>query len=1046
MALAASFASADTYDDYPSIMLTNVGRTGCVMGVNDSHNGVASSSDNTGANYQFKLVPTEQMGLFYVYNVGTQTYCATNDCSVQSTFASSVASAAKFSLTVDDDKFLIKNSANDEYLHCDSSNNIVGWFQNGDGSKWTYSLVNSEDAAKMNKMIANNSSVASLAYDVQCAKLKKERILGGAFLYNVSQITSNAKQGGEGSYEALLGDHRVGYPYFHSRYGAKADDQGYHNLMFTFDNEDGCKDFTFTFTPRLNNTSNRPTEIQIFGSTDGGTTWESTSFVTLTEADGLNRYDANNNGSAHFTASKTYNALKFEVHATNTNAAWAQDSEHPFFTYSLVQLWRTDYTPTAQESATAALIQAALDPANAAWADVYTQDSYTSVVAKFATDIRLTSPIFSCENIAKYPTVKFYNYAGPDGETNSNRWMAYKNASSFCVIADKDADATEFKIIPSGSEGKCYIYNVSTDKFLGDINNSDTFLPPVAWDGNVGEFTIYTLNDSRAQTFHNDQPGFQYNDFKYIYINNVSEIKTWSGTHNRSKWYVVSADCEELFATNLTKITELNTLQLQAQNRLASFNNMSAAEQQELNLTDAQKAALSAQLSQAINDAVSALPGDGSDFGQLITALNTACDALGSQPIKLPTSGKLYTIRCTDGRGNLQYNADYESISTSGRHGVSYNSSDVNQQWAIYIDSNDKMYLYNVGGKLFANIYFERPNRNGGASGEKFCWRFSKVPTEITEFNTDGMSFDATEGQGFKIYAAEGKNTTSDAHAGMFIVNGITEAPVPASAGFGTDDNGVGFWLTEVGTVSPELQAEMQTAFEAVASEVTAAKAAYDAVSATAADENVIGHYTSAGFAAYTAAGTAAANASDNDTKHYYYNVGLSAERVSLEHEAVYTLRSSENKHYAVIGGKPEYTDKAAAEGANTHYWQANVSGDKVSFTHTFAKSDNESETIYLEHNGATEFTIEFGEQPGVVTLVGSETPAAKPAMRRAAAGTNDVTFTITKAPGKEATTAIHELSTINNQPSTIYDLQGRKLNAPVKGINIIGGHKVLVK
>lgn len=44
------------------------------------------------------------------------------------------------------------------------------------------------------------------------------------------------------------------------------------------------------------------------------------------------------------------------------------------------------------------------------------------------------------------------------------------------------------------------------------------------------------------------------------------------------------------------------------------------------------------------------------------------------------------------------------------------------------------------------------------------------------------------------------------------------------------------------------------------------------------------------------------------------------------------------------------------------------------------------------------------------------------------------------------ANSGIFEISTENAENIGIYDLQGRKLNAPIRGINIINGHKVLVK
>ena len=41
---------------------------------------------------------------------------------------------------------------------------------------------------------------------------------------------------------------------------------------------------------------------------------------------------------------------------------------------------------------------------------------------------------------------------------------------------------------------------------------------------------------------------------------------------------------------------------------------------------------------------------------------------------------------------------------------------------------------------------------------------------------------------------------------------------------------------------------------------------------------------------------------------------------------------------------------------------------------------------------------------------------------------------------------AIEEITSPTNEPDVIFDLQGRRLSAPVKGLNIINGKKILIK
>ena len=56
-----------------------------------------------------------------------------------------------------------------------------------------------------------------------------------------------------------------------------------------------------------------------------------------------------------------------------------------------------------------------------------------------------------------------------------------------------------------------------------------------------------------------------------------------------------------------------------------------------------------------------------------------------------------------------------------------------------------------------------------------------------------------------------------------------------------------------------------------------------------------------------------------------------------------------------------------------------------------------------------------------------------------------DETITIADSEGNNPT-GIEEIAVESEKVQGIYDLQGRRLSAPVKGINIINGKKVLVK
>ena len=90
--------------------------------------------------------------------------------------------------------------------------------------------------------------------------------------------------------------------------------------------------------------------------------------------------------------------------------------------------------------------------------------------------------------------------------------------------------------------------------------------------------------------------------------------------------------------------------------------------------------------------------------------------------------------------------------------------------------------------------------------------------------------------------------------------------------------------------------------------------------------------------------------------------------------------------------------------------------------------------------NGATKATAYFSTLPGVsITRVGffldwqAETATLKIASAK-----------LIKKPGTE--TGIHTVATAQKENESIYTLSGQRVSAPVKGINIIHGKKIVIK
>lgn len=1172
MALAAPFASADTYDDYPSIYLTNVQYGEYVMAVNGSNGCVATNENTTDAAHQFKLVPSDEVGKFYFYNVGTQTYASLLNQDTQAQFSSSKADALKFELTINEGtKFLIKNSANNQYFNCYSNKNVGGWWQTNTGSQWIYSLVNSADAAKLSALTANFSALSNLQWDINQASKKKVRILGGAFIYNVSQITSNAKHNGEGSYEALLEANTSGYPYFHSTWNGNSSDGDYHNLMFTFDNDD-CKDFTFTFTPRPNNADNRPTEIHLYGSSNGGQTWEAEPFKILTTTDGLNPDNNNAQGSVTFTADKVYNALKFSVHATNNGQTpsvfGGSDSVHPFFTYGTVQLWRTGYTPTATDNAKANLIQAAIDNANTAisganWADVYTTNVFSKAASDFALAMddangRALHPLFSRENLAKYPTVKLYNNAG----RGDNHWMT-GNATNFGAGTDYNAANTAFKLVPAETtQGHYYIYNVSTDRFFGSVGAYSTVFPSVAWNGDVAEFTVYDLTDgTRTQAFHNDHPGYVYNGYLYLHLgngeNNSPSCLTWLRGEGQSQWYVVNEGKEQLFLANLDKLADLDAAVAQARNYYTSI--------EEADIDQALKTALTA----AINAAATALPGDGADYAQLIADIDTATNAIreaiealktnpaaalqlniteatntlntlhGSHttyntPGYVPMSnaaikalydalvagiaaqededadletintafdaalaaaaevdfataatcdisaGALYRIVNTDNRGSLYSKEDSPYVYSTGQAAYSGSADDDCMLWGVVEEKSQdgaitNYMLYNAGRKSFI---YHITGIQGGYSNQGWVFAGGSHPAHIT-ISENESKFPVVEILG---------HTPQAIHMG--ISNSYT---APLIHYYKADDGGVKFRFEYVrpdndsaigNEVFDALKSYADSRLAGVRSTVDNAhrkalanenwtvgfrsEEVYDAMYALLDTKNDDSFTYGRQFATI-----------DNGFTTWYY-----APRQMPEHDAVYTLESVHANHTQYIynnnGELALAVDPTDVETNNKYRWHVQKDDDgKYTFSNyrevaaeqgiMLIAEGAELETTQLTTSGCEgAFTIEADtrtENYGCVNLkqkyaddestryLVTKNDAENPSFNRTTNLSADADYpgtfrliTVGSGADDATTTAISEVEAAGERSEAIYDLQGRRLAAPAKGVNIINGRKVLVK
>ncbi|MCM1108547.1 MAG: discoidin domain-containing protein [Clostridium sp.] len=157
------------------------------------------------------------------------------------------------------------------------------------------------------------------------------------------QYTSNKKSNAEGTYGALIdGDATT---YFHSMYNHGDDQVGTDPHYLQADLGKEVSEFSIYTKKRHNNDLNRPTTIEIAGSNTADGTF--TPIVTLTqEKDGL--IDNDDYQSYPIKSTTAYRYLRFTVKSTNNGTI--------FFTYSEFQIYdesQSEYSITAEQAATA---------------------------------------------------------------------------------------------------------------------------------------------------------------------------------------------------------------------------------------------------------------------------------------------------------------------------------------------------------------------------------------------------------------------------------------------------------------------------------------------------------------------------------------------------------------------------------------------------------------------------------------------------------------------------------------------------------------------
>lgn len=397
---------------------------------------------------------------------------------------------------------------------------------------------------------------------------------------------------------------------------------------------------------------------------------------------------------------------------------------------------------------------------------------------------------------------------------------------------------------------------------------------------------------------------------------------------------------------------------------------------------------------------------------------------------RLTNPDRVYTITNADvanDRGSLIAVEDHNLIYTTHKGEVALDATNPNHQWS-FVTIDNKLYLYNIGAAKFANAYLTKKAEGAGSGSFDWSWQLCDAGTPVTiKYYTEGN---------LKTYRIMGgENTAGDDVAGMMVINN-NYAPVPTWS-HGTDGNGFTFsQVADAAAMDADMTAKHNQA-------ITADGIAAQIINTDdLQNEDLVGSYTATAVSNYGNAINGASDETDPAKQHGIYAAAAhylnAAERVMPQNGSVYTI-------YDVNAGSYVYPDPKDKSEASIG-WLYTATDNGATFTHTFVPSAAQTapatsaapyvepvlfdgETVVTLHDNAV--SIKMAPTVGQVYLTKE--------------GSDFGPYAITRSDLSHSTTEIAEINA-GDKVGEIFDLQGRRLAAPVHGVNIINGKKVLVK
>ncbi len=256
--------------------------------------------------------------------------------------------------------------------------------------------------------------------------------------------------------------------FFHSAYLNCPHDDA-HYIQADFEKEVG--DFCFYYFRRINNTSNRPTKIEVWASTDK-TTWGTTSelLTTLTKDDlspaNLPTEERDEIYLSNALAGGNYKSLRFVVKETNSGAK--QDGKtHPFFTMAEFDIFNVpaalmayqtvlrDVYPSIFEDVLATNDPEALKAQTEALKDAVKLQTTTVIPTERATTLDPTKVYLICNETHSNNAGDLRGFICYDTQNNKVAWTkgTKKNfsTSDMNYLWRVEEDGDSYKLIPYGA-------------------------------------------------------------------------------------------------------------------------------------------------------------------------------------------------------------------------------------------------------------------------------------------------------------------------------------------------------------------------------------------------------------------------------------------------------------------------------------------------------------------------------------------------------------------------------------------------------------------